>query len=151
MSSIPAARPIRVLVIGAGPTTVMMHLPALAALRDRGDVVLVLVCDIDRERAAAARRKFGFLEDGGEATAALQRQDIDAVYIFATAQLHHRHALTALRNGKHVFVEKPIAPSYAMARDMAASARELGLVAAGGHNRRFYRSLNAVRARAGKS
>jgi phosphoglycerate dehydrogenase-like enzyme/predicted dehydrogenase len=151
MAAVPVAHPIRVLVIGAGPTTVSMHLPALAALRDKGEIALVQICDIEHERAAVARRGFGFMEAGSDATAALQRQDIDAVYIFGSAQLHHRLGLMALQNGKHVFVEKPIAPSYALARDMAVNAGERGLVAVGGHNRRFYRSLNAVRARAGKA
>src|SRR6267154_1145730 len=113
-----------------------MHLPVLARRRDKGDIVLTLVCDIQRERAAAARHKFGFLEDSGDGTAALERQDIDAVYIFGGAQLHYEYGLAALQNGKHLFVEKPIAPSYAQAYNLAEAARIRGLVAVGGHNRR---------------
>jgi phosphoglycerate dehydrogenase-like enzyme/predicted dehydrogenase len=150
MSAGSVVRPIRVLVIGAGTTTVMMHMPVLASLRDKGEVVLTHVCDIERERAVAARRKFGFLEDSGDGIAALKRQDIDAVYIFGSAQLHHEYGLTALQSGKHLFVEKPIAPSYENACNLAETARAHGLVAVGGHNRRFYASLAAVRARAGK-
>jgi phosphoglycerate dehydrogenase-like enzyme/predicted dehydrogenase len=144
-------RPIRALVIGAGPTTTFAHLPHLAQLRDRGDVALIHVCDIDRQRAAAARRDFGFLEDGGEALAVLSRQDIDAVYIFGSAQLHYEYGLAALRSGKHLFVEKPIAPTYEQARELARAARDGGLIAAGGLNRRFFKSLRAVRDRAGKT
>ncbi len=155
MMSLPSEssveRPVRALVIGAGTTTVLMHLPVLAELRDKGDVVLALVCDIERERAAAARRKFGFLEDSGDGVAALERHDIDAVYIFGSAQLHYEYGLAALQSGKHLFVEKPIAPSYAQACKLAETARIRGLVAVGGHNRRFYRSLAAVRAHAGKA
>jgi phosphoglycerate dehydrogenase-like enzyme/predicted dehydrogenase len=143
--------PIRVLVIGAGPATVAAHLPLLGRLRDQGEIVLALVCDIQRELAAAAKRKFGFLEDGGDGVEAMARRDIDAVYIFANAQLHYEYGLAALYNGKHLFVEKPIAPSYAQAYEMAQAARERGLIAVGGHNRRFYKSLAAVRARAGKA
>ncbi len=144
-------RPVRVLVIGAGPATVAMHLPVLARLRDAGEIVLVLVCDIDRGRAAAARQQFGFLEDAGDGIAALQRLDIDAVYIFASAQLHYEYGRVALYNGKHLFVEKPIAPSYAQANEMAQAALAQGLIAAGGHNRRFYRTITEVQARAGKT
>ena len=143
--------PQRALVIGAGPAAVEMHLPVLAVLRDRGELTLSVVCDIQRERAAHARRKFGFLEDTGTAAAALARPDIDVVYAFGSAQMHFEYGLAALRNGKHLFVEKPIAPSYAQARQMAQVARANGLVAAGGHNRRFYRSLAAVRARGGNA
>ena len=144
-------RPLRVLVIGAGPATVSMHLPELARLRDAGKIVLTQICDIDHERAAAARRQFRFLEDGGDGMQALQRSDIESVYIFASAQLHYEYGLAALQNGKHLFVEKPIAPSFSQASVMAHEARTRGLIAAGGHNRRFYKSLVAARARAGKA
>jgi len=143
--------PVRALVIGAGPAAVAMHLPVLARLRDRGELVLSVVCDLQRDRAAAARRDFGFLEDSGDGVRALERQDIDAVYIFGSAQLHYEYGLTALRKGKHLFVEKPIAPSYAEADNMARVARADGLVAVGGLNRRFHKSLAAVRERAGKT
>jgi phosphoglycerate dehydrogenase-like enzyme/predicted dehydrogenase len=144
-------RPVRVLVIGAGPAPDAVHLPVLAGLRDRGEVVLALVCDIQRERAAAARRKFGFLEDSGDGVAALQRTDIDAVYIFGSAQLHYEYGMLALRTGKHLFVEKPVAPTYAQACELAEVASAQGLIAAGGLNRRFSKSLAAVRARAGRA
>ena len=85
--------------------------------------MLASVCDIQRERAAVARRKFGFLEDGGDAVAALERTDIDVVYIFGSAQLHYEYGMLALRTGKHLFVEKPVAPSYAQARELADVAR----------------------------
>ncbi len=144
-----APRPLRVLVIGAGPASDWLHLPVLARLRDQGEVVLVLVCDLQRARAAAARHKFGFLEDSGDAVAALERTDIDAVYIFGSAQLHYEYGILALRNGKHLFVEKPVAPSYAQARELAEVAGTRGLIAVGGLNRRFSKSLAAVRERAG--
>jgi phosphoglycerate dehydrogenase-like enzyme/predicted dehydrogenase len=146
-ASVP--RPVRVMVIGAGPASDWLHLPVLAGLRDRGEIVLELICDIQRARAAAARPKFGFLHDTGDALAALERTDIDAVYIFGSAQLHYEYGMRALRNGKHLFVEKPVAPTYAQARELAEVARAHGLIAAGGLNRRFVKSLAAIRARAG--
>jgi phosphoglycerate dehydrogenase-like enzyme/predicted dehydrogenase len=147
----PARTPARILVIGAGPTTVHVHLPALARLRDRGEVTLAVICDIDRTRAAVARQRFGFSEDSGDGLAALQRSDIDAVYIFGSAQLHYEYGLVALESGKHLFVEKPIAPSYAQAATLAEVAKRQGLIAAGGLNRRFFRSLTEVREQAGRT
>ena len=138
-------------MIGAGPAAQQMHLPVLASLRDMGAIILSVVCDLQRERAAQARAEFGFTEDCGDAAAALSRADLDVVYVFGSAQLHVAMGLAALESGKHLFVEKPVAPSYAEARELAQVARSRGLVAAGGHNRRFYRSLALVRERAGKS
>jgi phosphoglycerate dehydrogenase-like enzyme/predicted dehydrogenase len=143
------ASPLRVLVIGAGPAATAMHLPVLARLRDAGRVVLAHVCDLDSGRATRAQQRFGFEEASGEARAALARTDLNAVFVFGSAQLHCEYGLAALRSGKHLFVEKPIAPTYSQALELAHAAREHGLIAVGGHNRRFYRSLEAVRARAG--
>jgi len=143
--------PLRVLVIGAGPTAVFAHFPALARLRDQGRIVLAVVCDIDRGRAAAARQQFGFLEDSGDATAALARDDIDLVYIFGSAQLHHEYGLTALQAGKHLFVEKPVAPSYVEAMQLVTLAAAQGLIAVGGLNRRFFKSLALALEGAGKT
>ncbi len=143
--------PLRVLVVGAGPAAAHLHLPRLAALQDRGDIALISICDIVRERAAEARRAFGFLEESSDAIAELERKDVDAVYIFGNAQLHYEYGIRALQNGKHLFVEKPIAPSFRLAQEMAKQAASRGLIAVGGHNRRFYKSLDMVRTRTGKA
>jgi predicted dehydrogenase len=146
-----STRPLRALVIGAGPAAVALHLPVLAQLRQQGRIVLAVVCDLRPERAAAARRQFGFLEDSGDGLAALARPDLDAAYVFGDAQLHYEYGLAALRSGKHLFVEKPVAPSFLQAQEMAHLAGAGGLIAVGGHNRRFYPSLLRVRAAAGKA
>jgi len=141
----------RVLVIGAGPAAEALHLPVLARLRDQKKLLLMAVCDIHPERAAAAKRRFGFLEDNGDALAAIERADIDAVYIFGGAQLHYEYGMRSLRHGKHLFVEKPVAPGYAQTLELAQLASAQGLIAVGGLNRRFLKSLAAVRARAGQA
>jgi phosphoglycerate dehydrogenase-like enzyme/predicted dehydrogenase len=147
----PARAPIRALVVGAGETSTLLHLPALAALRDRGRLELVEVCDLRQERAVVAKARFGFAWSGGDAGSALQRPDIDAVYLFGDARMHHDLGMAALGSGKHLFVEKPIAPSHGQACAMAEAARAAGLIAAGGHNRRFFQSIAEIRRRAGKA
>ena len=66
-------RPVRALVVGAGETSTLLHLPALARLRDRGRLALVEICDLRRERAAAAQARFGFSRSSGDALAAMAR------------------------------------------------------------------------------
>lgn len=144
-------RPVRALVIGAGPAAVAMHLPVLAGLRDAGRIELAVVCDIDHERAGLALRQFQFRESCGDPSSALKRADIDAVYIFGSAQLHYEYGLAALQNGKHLFVEKPVAPSFQQALALCETAKAHGLIAVGGLNRRFYKSLASVRAHNGKA
>ena len=143
--------PIRALVVGAGETSALIHLPVLADLRDRGRLELVEICDLRSDRAGAARQRFGFARESGDALAALQRPDVEAVYLFGDARMHHDLGMAALGQGKHLFVEKPIAPSHAEACQMAGAARDRGLIAAGGHNRRFYRAVAEVRKRGGRA
>jgi phosphoglycerate dehydrogenase-like enzyme/predicted dehydrogenase len=143
--------PLRALVIGAGPAAFDMHLPVLGRLRDQGRIVLAHVCDLQAGRARAAREQFGFMEASGDARGALARPELDVAYVFGNAQLHFDCGLVALRAGKHLFVEKPIAPTYLQARELAYLARSNGLVAVGGHNRRFYESLRRVREAAGSA
>lgn len=144
-------RPVRVLVVGAGPAACALHLPALARLRDKGQVALCVICDLDARRAAAAQQRFRFHELSTNALASIERQDLDAVYVFGSAQLHYRCGLQALQSGKHLFVEKPIAPSYEDAMNLAEAAHSNGMVAVGALNRRFYESLQQVRCHAGKA
>jgi phosphoglycerate dehydrogenase-like enzyme/predicted dehydrogenase len=143
--------PPRALVIGASATSDLLHLPVLAKLQSEGSIELRVICDLDHLRANEARRKHGFREASGDAAAALIRTDIDVAYVFGSAQLHLNLGRAALENGKHLFVEKPVAPTAADARELANLAKASGLIAAGGHNRRFYKSLNEVRARIGRS
>jgi phosphoglycerate dehydrogenase-like enzyme/predicted dehydrogenase len=148
-SKTPVTPPRRALVIGAGPAAFAMHLPVLAHLRDEGRIVLAHVCDLQAARAHAARERFGFLEASSDAQTALAALEPDVVYVFGSAQLHFDCGVAALRGGKHLFVEKPIAPTYLQACELAYLARSRGLVAVGGHNRRFYESLRRVREMAG--
>lgn len=143
--------PLRALVIGAGPSSQMLHLPVLARLRDRGELLLTCICDLQPVRAATARRKFGFTTSCSDAITALEQPGIDAVYIFGSATLHHEYGSITLRHGRHLFVEKPIAPSYAQALELAETAQANNLIAVAGHNRRFLKAIATVRARGGKT
>jgi phosphoglycerate dehydrogenase-like enzyme/predicted dehydrogenase len=143
--------PLRAAVIGAGVTANLIHLPILARQQTSGVLTLALICDLDEARAMAAQRKFGFAMFCSDATQAVMRSDIDVVYVFGTAQMHYAYGLLALEHGKHLFVEKPVAAGYEQALALASAAEARGLIAVGGHNRRFYKALTLAKIRAGKA
>lgn len=60
--------------------------------------------------------------------------DIDAVYISSTNDKHFDQACSALRAGKHVLCEKPLALTTDQAQAMVNLAEELGLVLAANHH-----------------
>lgn len=85
---------------------------------------LVAVCDLNKDRADELASKVG-TESYTELDAMLAREDIDAVSIVTPDFAHTDIALAAIRAGKHVLVEKPLATTTADCRriiDEAASA-----------------------------
>ena len=59
--------------------------------------------------------------------------DVEAVVIATPISTHHALAVAALRAGKHVFVEKPIAASVAEAEELVELAEAAGLTLMVGH------------------
>ena len=55
---------------------------------------------------------------------AVRSDDIDIVDICTPTYLHHEIALEAIKAGKHVFCEKPIALDYAEAKEMYEAAEK---------------------------
>ena len=69
--------------------------------------------------------------------AILKDSKIDAVILTTPHSQHAKHAIQALRNGKHVFVEKPMATKYLDAKKMYLNAKKYKKILSVGHNRRY--------------
>jgi predicted dehydrogenase len=67
----------------------------------------------------------------------LEDPNIDAIVIASRNQHHARQAIAALRAGKHVFVEKPMALTVQECRELCQAVQEMGKVLTVGFNRRF--------------
>ncbi len=116
--------PLRAAVIGAGYWG-----PNLARnLRTSPDWDLAAVCDLDEAKARKVVGARSTVEVMTSTEDLLARDDIDAVAIATPASTHARIAMAALRAGKHVLVEKPIADSSTDAQAMIDLADERGLV-----------------------
>jgi predicted dehydrogenase len=107
---------------------------------------LVGIHDPDAERAKAVGWEAGAPEMGFEELLAAS----EAVIIAAPAEAHHALAAAALRAGRHVLVEKPIAATLAQADELAELAAARGLVLQVGHLERFSAAHGAVAGRMGK-
>jgi predicted dehydrogenase len=97
---------VRIGVIGAGRYASAMLLPHLAR---RKDVKLVEVATSTALSGANAARKFGFERTSTDYRELLRAEDIDAVIIATRHVSHAAMTAEALRAGKAVFVEKPLA------------------------------------------
>ncbi len=76
--------------------------------------------------------------------------EAEAVIIAAPAEFHYEHAARALKAGKHVLVEKPIAATLDQADELIALAARAGVVLQVGHLERFSAAHGAVSQRMGR-
>lgn len=113
---------LRLGVLGAAAIAWRRTLPSLpSGLR------LAAVGSRDPARAARFTDRFGGVPVAGPA-AVLDRDDVDAVYVPLPTALHAEWAAAALRAGKHVLVEKPLATTAADAAELVGLARARGLL-----------------------
>jgi predicted dehydrogenase/threonine dehydrogenase-like Zn-dependent dehydrogenase len=128
--------------VGAGGFAKSVLLPQL---KGRDGVSLRRVVTEHGVTAEDARRSFGFAAAGTDAGEALGDGSTDLVCIATRHDAHADLVVRALRAGKHVFVEKPLAldeAQLAAIEEAAASSSRILLV---GFNRRFSPMAVAVR------
>jgi predicted dehydrogenase len=71
--------------------------------------------------------------------------DLDAIAVATPVSTHHRLTMEALRAGKDVLVEKPIAASVQEAEEIVNEAERLGRVAMVGHTFEYNPAVRAVK------
>ncbi len=114
------------------------------AIRAQADGEIVAVMSSSQERAAAYAGENG-IPVAVSTLDALLGADIDAVYISTTNELHLEQALAAIKAGKHVLCEKPLALTSADARKMVAAAKAAGVVLGTNHHLRNAGAHRAMR------
>jgi len=98
---------------------------------------LVAVSAAHEESAARLARRFGCESVAGWRPL-VERDDIEAVVVCTPPHLHAEISIAAMRRGKHVLCEKPLARSIAEAREMIATAAKEGVRLQCGFNHRFH-------------
>jgi len=138
---------LRLGVIGAGLAVRTIHLPVLTEIRDRVEVVSV----VSRSRDSAELAADLFREAGHDRASVAPHVDAllaagpDAVLVAVPIHLAAGLVARALRAGKHVLAEKPLAETAEEAMALVRAAGERGLVLAVGENQRFRPDFRSVR------
>ncbi|HEY3505313.1 MAG TPA: Gfo/Idh/MocA family oxidoreductase [Actinocatenispora sp.] len=99
------------------------------------------ICGRDEERTAAAADRLGWSAYETDWQALIARDDVQLVDVCTPGDSHAEIAIAALRAGKHVLCEKPLANTVAEAAAMASAATEAGTVAMTGFT---YRRVPAL-------
>jgi predicted dehydrogenase len=129
-------------IAGFGLHAVKRLMPGFANAKNCGVTAL---SRRDPERARESAREFG-IERAFTSTAELcASPDVDAVFIASPDALHLADVLQAVRHGKPVLVEKPMAMNSEEARQMVEAARAADVMLGVAHVMRFEESVRWFR------
>jgi predicted dehydrogenase len=98
------------------------------------DVDLAVLADVDAATAARAARSLGFRRSTGNWRDLLDDPELQVIDITTPNTLHREMALASIAAGKHVYCEKPLAPTAADALEMTQAAAKAGLATQVGFN-----------------
>lgn len=113
---------------------------------ERPELRLAGLCERDGSRIEEYRRKHPGTRVWRDFDGALTDDRIEAVAIATPPHTHHDLVSRALKAGKHVLVEKPLARSAEEAADLIALAEDLDRVLMPGHTFLYSPSVNKVKA-----
>ncbi|MCR4614804.1 MAG: Gfo/Idh/MocA family oxidoreductase [Clostridiales bacterium] len=118
-------RIVKIGIIGCGSIANNKHMPSLAKIPN---VKMIAFCDIIEEKAIAAAKKFG-TENAKVFTdykELLQDDEIEVIHVCTPNRSHSFITIDSLEAGKHVMCEKPMAKTYAEAKEMLEAAKRTG-------------------------
>ncbi|MCL2478206.1 MAG: Gfo/Idh/MocA family oxidoreductase [Treponema sp.] len=109
-------------IVGCGGIANGKHLPAIAKIED---AEITAFCDIIPDRAKKANQEYSdgkgkIFTDYRE----LLKENLDAVFVLTPNNMHSEISVAALKAGKNVLCEKPMAMNYQQAQAMIAARDE---------------------------
>ena len=108
---------------------------------------LAAICDVDPAALQRVAGNYPGVAQLRSLDEMLAQPVIDAVVIATPSGLHFEHALAALRAGKHVFVEKPMASLVEQAVELVKVAEDVGCVLMVGHTFLYNNIVREVKKR----
>jgi predicted dehydrogenase/threonine dehydrogenase-like Zn-dependent dehydrogenase len=136
---------IRVALAGASSFAQGMHLPNMVKFRDRFVLQAVMSRTGANARAVATQYEAAYCTT--EYDEIIKDDEVDLVMVTTRHDLHGSMVLQALRAGKHVFVEKPLALHEEEIREIERFYAEHpnGPLLMVGYNRRFSPAMHTIR------
>ncbi len=107
---------------------------------------LVAICDANPDQLAEVAAQVGEPDGYTDADEMLARDDLDAVVVSVPDQYHAPLTIAALRSGRHVLCEKPMAPTWAECLDMYHTSRDVGRKLMIGQSYRWRQPFHAAKA-----
>lgn len=137
----PALNKVRIGLVGCGAFG-ESHLATFSGIPY---AEVMAVCDVDAERARRMASRYNIPTIAKDYQELCELPQIDAVDVVTTEAHHLDPVLAAIGNGKHVFVEKPMATTVEDAEKMIDAARKADLILMPGHVCRFENKYATVK------
>lgn len=129
------SKKLKIGIIGSGGIAQSCHMPGYESVPDLCE--MVAVCDVDPATAQKAAEKFGITKTYTDYRKLLEDKEIDAVSVATPNAFHLHPTVDALKAGKHVLCEKPLAMNAKEAKLMCQAAKESGKILQVGLQTRF--------------
>jgi len=129
------AKKVKIGVIGTGGIANSQHLPGYALIPDECEIYAL--CDIDPVALAKTAAKYPNAKTFSDHKQMLELAELDGVSVCTPNYAHHECTVNALKAGKNVLCEKPIAMNAVQAKEMVDTARGAGKILQVGYNTRF--------------
>jgi 2-hydroxy-4-carboxymuconate semialdehyde hemiacetal dehydrogenase len=123
----------KLIMVGTGAFA-KKHLDGIARIKG-AEVVSIVGRVAETTQAVADKYKIPHITT--KLSEALAQPGVDAAIITSPTQVHAAQAVEVMKAGKHVQVEIPIADSLADSEMILDTQKKTGLIAMGGHTRRF--------------
>lgn len=117
-------KPVSLAIVGCGDLTRRTILPHLALPDAQKIARVVAVCDLNRELAARTAREFGIATHFADFSAMLAQSEAEAVLVVVPPQFHGVMAIAVAQSGRHVYIQKPLAPTIAECDAVLDAAKE---------------------------
>jgi len=135
------ARPLRMAVagLGQGAGGVMPSMDAMP------EIDLVAGADINPQMRKGFEERYPGTKTYDSVAALCKDPNVEAVWVSTPNKFHCEHAIEAMRGGKHVIVEKPMAVDLAEADRMCETAQKEGVKLIAGHTSSYGLGIRAMR------
>lgn len=107
-------------------------------------IAFTAACDIRQPALDAFKAEYGG-ETYLDFAEMCKSPDVDVVYVVTPNRLHREQVITAAEHGKHVIVDKPMAPSVEDCEAMNQAAEKAGVVLLCGHSHSYGPAVRKMR------
>jgi len=106
---------------------------------------IAAIIDVNSERAAALKRSFPGSRVFSSLEECLELVEVDVVHVCAQLEHHFSLAMTSLRSGKHVLLEKPAASTACETKELIDAAKRAGTKLCVTHQFPFQQSVRRLK------